>query len=139
MLTNWKPFDDFDKIVESMMNQKAPIGIAPSVDIYEKGNNLIIDCPMPGMHADKVEISIENNILTLQGKMEKKSEVEEKDYFRREIRSGSFFRQIPLPANVQGEKASASYEDGILKIAVPKVLKSKSKKIDIKVKLNKKY
>ena len=65
--------------------------------------------------------------------------MEEKDYFRREIRSGSFFRQIPLPANVQGEKASASYEDGILKIAVPKVLKSKSKKIDIKVKLNKKY
>ena len=103
------------------------------MDIYEKGQTLMIDVPLAGIHPEKVDISIENDILTIQGKMEKKSEVEEKNYFRRETRTGSFYRQVPLPAHVLGEKASAAYQDGILKIFVPKAPEKKMKKIEIKV------
>lgn len=136
MLIPWRPFldsfDEFDKMFEGM-NNRAPIGFSPAVDIYEKDKDLIIEIPIAGIDPEKVDISIEDDILTVQGKMEKKSEVEDKNYFRREIRKGSFYRQVPLPKHVVGDKASAAYEDGVLKISVPKAAETKAKKIEVKV------
>lgn len=140
MLTHWRPFlepfDDFDKMFENF-GQKAPIGFSPQVDIYEKGNDLIVEAPMPGIDPEKFEINVDSDMLTLKGKMEKKSEVEDKNYYRREIRSGSYYRQIPLPSHVIGDKAKAEYEDGVLKISIPKAPEKKAKKIAIKLKKNK--
>ena len=136
MLIPWKPFlesDEFDKLFDGFSGLKSPVGFSPAMDVYEKGDNLIIETPLAGIDPEKVDISIENDVLTIQGKMEKKSEVEDKNYYRREMRSGSFFRQMPLPAHVEGDKASAAYENGILKISVPKVPEHKGKKIEIKV------
>lgn len=133
MLIPWRPFlepfEDFDR----WFGDKAPIGFSPAVDIYEKGNDLIIEAPLAGIDPDKMDISVENDVLTVQGKMEKKSEVEDKNYYRREIRSGSFYRQVPLPSHVIGDKASAAYENGVLKISVPKAAEKKAKKIEVKV------
>lgn len=141
MLVPWRPFlegfEDFDKLFEGM-GGKSMIGGGPAVDIYEKGKDIIVEAPLAGIDPDKVEISIENDVLTMQGKMEKKSEVEDKNYYRREVRAGSFYRQIPLPKPVLGDKASAVYEDGILKVAVPKAPETKSKKIEVKVTKKKK-
>jgi len=140
MLIPWRPFlepfGEMEKFFEG--GENAPIGFSPAVDIYEKGNNVIVEAPLPGIDPDKVEISVEDNILSLKGKMEKKSEVEDKNYYRRETRSGSFSRHIPLPVNVKGDKASAIFDDGLLKVSVPKMPEKKVKKVDIKVKKNKK-
>ncbi len=130
-------FDDFDKFFENS-GVKAPVGFAPAVDIYEKGRDLIVEIPLAGIDPEKVDISIEDDVLTLQGKMQKKSEVEDKNYYRREIRSGSFFRQVALPKHVLGDKASAAYQDGVLKVSVPKAPEKKSKKIAVKVNNKKK-
>jgi len=136
MLIPWRPFfepDEFDKFFEGMSNMKAPVGFSPAVDIYEKDGNLIVEAPLAGIKPDKVDVSIENDILTIQGKVEKKSEVEDKNYFRREIRSGSFYRQVALPAHVEGEKANAVFEEGVLKISIPKVQEETAKKIEVKI------
>ena len=85
----------------------------------------------------ELDISIENNILYIKGESEKKSEVEDKNYYRKEIRQGSFFRSVPLPTRVVGDKASASVEDGVLKIVIPKAPKAKPKSIKIKTKKTK--
>jgi HSP20 family protein len=135
MLIPWRPFlepDEFDKFFEGF-GSKAPVGFSPVVDIYEKGGNIIVEIPLAGVDPEKVDISIENDVLVIQGKMEKKSEVEEKNYYRREIRAGSFYRQVVLPAHVVGDKASAAYEDGVLKVSVPKAPEHKGKKIEVKV------
>jgi HSP20 family protein len=58
--------------------------------------------------------------------------VDEKDYFRREVRTGSFHRAVALPAAVSGEKADATYENGILKITIPKEERAKPKRITVK-------
>lgn len=139
MLIPWKPFlepfEEFDDFFRGFGRQHgAPIGFMPAVDIYEKGKDIIVEVPMAGIDPDKADISFEDNILTIKGKMEKRSEVEEKNYYRREIRAGSFFRQVPMPANVIGDKAHAAYEDGVLKISVPKAEEKKGKKIEVKVK-----
>ena len=125
-------FEDFEKMFDRMGN-KSLINGSPAIDIYEKGNSIIVEAPLIGIDPKNVEISIENEILTIQGRMEKKSEVEDQNYYRREIRSGSFYRQIPLPKLVIGDKASAVCEDGLLKVVVPKAPEGNSKKIAVKI------
>lgn len=136
-LIKWTPFlpefDDMDKMMESMLpavrgNQ---FGFTPAVDMYEDKDNIIVETQLGGIDPEKVDVSIENNILTIKGESQKKSEVEDKNYYRKEIRSGSFYRQIPLPTKVDGDKASAINEDGILKISIPKAPEVKPKTIKI--------
>ena len=136
-LIKWTPFlsefDDMDKMMESMLpavrgNQ---FGYTPAVDMYEDKDNIIVETQLGGIDPEKVDISIENNVLTIKGESEKKSEVEDKNYYRKEIRRGSFYRSIPLPTKVDGEKAQAVNEDGMLKITVPKAAEVKPKTIKI--------
>ena len=130
------PFEDFDKFFEDMMpgRKKGMAGFMPAVDVYEDKQNVIVEMPVPHIDADKVDISIDNNVLHVKGKTEKKSEVEDKNYYRREISAGSFHRSIPLPKHVIAEKTSAVHEDGVLKISMPKVGEKKEKKIKVQVK-----
>ncbi len=103
----------------------------PAVDVYEDKNNVIVESELAGIDPEKVDIAIENDVLTIKGEGQKKSEVEDKNYYRKEIRSGSFYRSIPLPAHVLGDKASAEAKDGVLKISIPKAPEAKPKKIKI--------
>ena len=136
-LIKWTPFlsefDDMDKMMESMLpavrgNQ---FGFTPAVDMYEDKDNIVVETQLGGIDPEKVDISIENNILTIKGESEKKSEVDDKNYYRKEIRRGSFYRSIPLPTKVDGDAASAVNEDGVLKITVPKAAEIKPKTIKI--------
>jgi HSP20 family protein len=122
-----------DKMMESMLpavrgNQ---FGFTPAVDMYEDKDNIVIETQLGGIDPEKVDISIENNVLTIKGESEKKSEVDDKNYYRKEIRRGAFYRSIPLPTKVDGEAASAVNEDGVLKITVPKASEVKPKTIKI--------
>ena len=139
-LIKWTPFfpefDDMEKAMGDMLpavrgNQ---FGFTPAVDMYEDQDNIIIETQLGGIDPDKVDISIENNVLSVKGESEKKSEVDEKNYYRKEIRRGSFYRSIPLPTKVDGDRATAVNEDGILKITVPKAAEVKPKTIKIQAK-----
>ena len=110
-------------------------GMMPAIDMYEDKDNVIVEAQLAGIDPEQVDISIENDILTIKGESEKKSEVEEKNYYRKEIRRGSFYRSVPLPTHVLGEQASAVAEDGVLRISVPKqALGDQPKKIKIETK-----
>src|SRR5680860_967953 len=139
-LIKWTPFfqefDDMDKAMESMLpavrgNQ---FGFTPAVDMYEDKDSIVVETQLAGIDPEKVDISIENNILCLKGESVKKSEVEDKNYYRQEIRRGSFYRSIPLPTKVDGDKASAVNEGGILRISIPKAREIKPKSIKIQTK-----
>jgi HSP20 family protein len=125
-----------DKIMESMLPavRGSQFGYTPAVDIYEDNDNIVIETQLGGIDPAKVDVSIENNVLTIKGESEKKSEVEDKNYYRKEIRRGSFYRSIPLPTKVDGDKAKAQSGDGILKITIPKAAEIKSKTIKIETK-----
>ena len=124
-----KSFQDFFPTVPNSRNMQN--GFVPAVDMYEDKDNIIVETQLAGIDPEKVEISIDNDILLIKGESEKKSEVEEKNYYRKEIRRGSFYRSIPLPTHVAGEKASAVVESGILKISIPKAAEAKPKTIKI--------
>ena len=103
-----------------------------ATDIYEDDGNIIVKIQMPGIDVDKVDISIEDNILTVSGSREEEKEIEKKNFYKKEIRSGEFSRSFALPHKVSEAKAQAKCENGILTITLPKVSsEEKSKKIKI--------
>lgn len=106
-------------------------GFVPAIDMYQDKDNVIAETPITGIDPEKVDISIENDVLTITGKSEHKREVDEKNYYRREVRYGSFHRSISLPTTVNGSKAKAEYGDGILKVIIPKEEKARPKKVKI--------
>lgn len=98
------------------------------LDIYEEKGKIVVETPIVGIDPKNVEISIDDSILTIKGRTEKKSEVEEKNYYRKEVRAGSFYRSIVLPSNVVENKMEKTYKDGVLIIKIPKAPKTKTKK-----------
>jgi len=108
----------------------------PAVDIYQDKNNLYVEVFLGGIKPENVKVSIEDNVLTIQGKTEEKKQAEGKDYIRKEIKTGSFRRVIKLPVQVKESQISAETTKGILKITVPKINKgtSKAKNVPIKIK-----
>jgi len=132
-----EPFEDMDKWFDNWsggLSAGQGGGFAPAIDIWQDKDNIYAETPLPGIDPQKVNISIENDVLTIEGRQEKKTEVDEKNYYRKEVRCGSFHRAVALPTAVSGEKASAAYEDGILKITIPKEERAKPKTIKVAVK-----
>jgi len=108
----------------------------PAMDIYQDKNNLYVEIPLIGIDPKNLEISIDDNILTIQGEKEEKKEIKEKDYLRKEIKKGAFRRVVKLPIEVKGRRATAKSVGGMLKITIPKAARttSQAKKIPIKIK-----
>jgi HSP20 family protein len=128
-----EPFEEMDKMFSDLMPTRNNMtGFMPAVDVYQDKDKVYVETQLAGIDPDKVDISIENDVLIIKGESEKKSEVEDKNYYRKEIRRGSFYRSVPLPSHVLGDKASAEAVNGILKVAVPKALETKPKTIKIK-------
>lgn len=129
-----EPFEDMDKVFSELspMRRGQGSGFMPAVDMYEEKDDVIVETELAGIDPEKVDISIENDVLCIKGESEKKSEVDDKNYYRKEIRRGSFYRSVPLPTHVLGDEASAEAVDGVLKISIPKAPEAKPKRIAIK-------
>ena len=104
---------------------------SPSVDIFENKDNLVLEAELPGMNREDIELSIENNVITLRGarKFEKKDEGD--NYHRVERSYGSFTRSFTLPQTVTAEGATADFKNGVLRVSLPKREETKARKIDI--------
>jgi HSP20 family protein len=131
----WDPFAEMDEAMNrlpSVSNQSLK-AFVPAVDMYETDKAVVMETPLAGMRPEDVSVSVEKGVLTLKGESKKEHEVEEKNYYRKEVRSGSFYRQLALPAPVLEDKVTAEFKDGILKITCPKAAPNHTKKIDVKV------
>ena len=106
---------------------------APSLDVAETDEEVIVTAELPGIKQEEVDITIADNVLTLKGEKKEEKEEKKKNYHRIERTYGSFQRSVSLPTGVQADKAKATYKDGILNITVPKVEESKPKQIKIDV------
>lgn len=131
--------------IEEIMNQLPAMrpqhglskGFSPALDIYETDNDVVVESMLAGVHPEDVKVSIEHGMITIQGETSREREIDEKNYYRKEVRSGSFFRQVPLPVPVLDEDISAEFEDGLLKITCPKAEEKKGKKVEIAIKRGK--
>ena len=109
-------------------------GFIPPIDVYEDGHDVIVETPLAGVDPKNVEVTVSDGVLTIQGKSEHRTEVDEKNYLYKEVRYGAFQRKIALPAPVLGEKAEATSEHGLLRITIPKDEHGEKREIKIEVK-----
>jgi len=130
------PFEEMDGMLDMWSGGRIPQAFVPSMDIYQTDKEVVAEVSLPGIDPNNVNVVVENNVLTIEGKSEQKTEVDEKNYYRKEVRCGSFHRSVALPTAVDASKAKAEYEEGMLKIRIPKDEKElpKSIKVDIKKK-----
>lgn len=129
-------FNDFfgDFYMEPLSGETGEAVFVPTVDVSEDEKQIKVSAELPGMSKDHIELTLAKDSLTIQG--EKKSEEEDKGkgYYRRECSYGSFQRVVPLPIEVDDEKAQAEFKNGVLKVVLPKTAAGKEsrKKVEIK-------
>lgn len=103
----------------------------PNVDIIDHDNEVVLEAELPGIEKEDVEVSVDKNAVTISGKTNHEDKAEKGNYYRSEIRHGSFIRTIVLPWGVDGTKAKASFKNGILEVTLPKL--ERSKRLAVKV------
>lgn len=106
---------------------------APNVDIFENKEKLVIQAELPGLRTEDVDVSIENNVITLSGERKFEKQDEGDNYHRIERSYGSFSRSFTLPQTVTSEGAEANFKDGILTVALAKREETKARKIEVKI------
>lgn len=106
------------------------------MDMYEEDDNLIVELKAPGFKKGDLNISIESGTLTISGKTEIEKENDEEEgrrYFKREIQKKSFTRRVNLPVDVKSDDASATFQEGMLRLTIPKVEEEKPKSKEISI------
>lgn len=107
---------------------------APTLDMYEEKNEVVVKAELPGMAKEDIDIKLSDSTLTLKGEKRKEEEVKEKDYYRCEREYGSFLRTVQLPAEVKADGAKATFKDGVLEVRLPKSEEAKKKEVRLQVK-----
>ena len=106
---------------------------APPVDVYEDEHNITLKIEVPGIDEKDINVSIENNTLTVRGERRFEKDEKEENYHRVERMYGSFARSFTLPNTLDPEQVSANYEKGVLKIRLAKKAEAKPKLIKVNV------
>ncbi|MFB3851881.1 MAG: Hsp20/alpha crystallin family protein [Acidobacteriota bacterium] len=104
----------------------------PPVDLREENDKLVLEMELPGLKKDDVEISLENNVLTIKGERKFEKEEKKENFHKIERSYGKFSRSFSLPTTVKPDGIDASLKDGILTVSLPFAEEAKPKKISIK-------
>ncbi len=142
-LARWDPVkemldlkDDFDRLIDRFFSRDFDIWEGPrafDVDIYEDAENVVIKAELPGINKEDISVSLTEDTVTISGKKAEEKKIEKENYYRKEIRTGSFSRSFTLPCAVDKDKVKATYKNGILEIVLPKSEKEKAKEVKIEV------
>ena len=141
-LTRYDPFREMltlrnamDRLFDNAFVGPSPIwqsetmGIA--VDVMENADALTIKAAVPGIKPEDLEITYNNNVLTIKGEIKEETETQEPRYHVRERRFGTFSRSFSLPVNVNPDAIQADYKQGVLTLTLPKTEEAKPKRITV--------
>jgi HSP20 family protein len=126
--------DPFDQALDSFFGGRHGSSImrAPETDVMETEREIRVITEMPGLKRENIEVDVENNVLTIRGeKREERTEDERGRFHLSERRYGTFTRSFVLPSSVNAEQIQASFEDGVLRIAIPKNERARKRRIEV--------
>ncbi len=115
----WERFAGFDKGM-------------PKVDVIERDAEVVVRAEVPGFEREDLEVSVSDRSVTVKGEHRQESKEEEGEFYRSEITTGSFSRSVPLPSDIDADKAEASFKNGILELTLPKLNKATRRKVEVK-------
>jgi len=143
-ITRWDPFREvvtmqnrLNSLFRDLNNDgDSPLSTAafvPAVDIYEDEKKVMLKLEVPGIDEKDLDVSVENNTLTVKGERKFEADEKEQNFHRIERSYGSFFRAFTLPSSVNTEDVAASYNAGVLKLELHKKPEAQPKQIEIKM------
>jgi HSP20 family protein len=144
VLTRFEPYREFTTLQDRLnrlfqssfgdsQDALTSTNFNPAVDVYEDEHNVSLKIEVPGIEEKDLDISVENNTLTVHGERKFEKEEKEENFRRVERQYGSFTRSFTLPQTVDSENVSANYDKGVLKISLPKKAEAKPKQIKVNV------
>ena len=144
-ITRWDPFGEMvslrqamDRLMEDSFVSPTSLRtvrgeqLNPALDVHQNADEIVVTATLPGMKPEDVEITITGQTLSIRGELKADESVESDQYLYRERRFGSFHRQLELPTRVEGDRAEATFENGVLRLAIPKAEDTKPRQIEIK-------
>lgn len=146
-LARWNPWGDLFNLHEqldqmfgdvfrsTLMPSGAPMQSAPAtlaLDVRQTDEAYTIEASVPGFKPEEVEVTLDDNVLTIRGEHREESDETKGGYVRRERRSNSVFRQVGLPAEVRGDDITATFENGVLCVTVPRAQKAQPRRITVR-------
>jgi len=142
-ITRWDPFREVAALqnrVNSLFrdfnegeSSLTTASFVPAVDIYEDDNKVVLKLEVPGIEEKDLDVSVENNTLTVKGERKFAKEEKEENFHRIERRYGSFYRAFTLPTTVDAEHVEASYNAGVLKLELKKKPEAQPRQIKVNV------
>ncbi len=138
MLTIRRPYSLFSQLMDDFYDDILMPGIsregyvmAPRVDLIDKDNYFVLEAELPGMDKKDLDIEICEDSVVIKGEKKMNQEHKEGKYYYRESTYGKFMRQVQLPDKINTEQVKANYENGMLKLELPKAESTKSRKIEL--------
>lgn len=138
---NWSAFDqitnlrdEINRLFESPENGSGTDAFnawAPALDLFEDENHLTVTAELPGMKKEAIDISLQDNILTIAGERRNEKKYEGSQTTREERVFGRFTRSLTLPKQVDPAKVKATYKDGVLTVTLPKTEEAKPRQIEV--------
>ncbi len=142
-MQRWDPFGELRQMQDTMnriwRGYQGPAesggfeAWAVPLDVVRKGDDIEVRASVPGVAPGDIQITVENDVLTIRGQTESEDETEEGDFLMRERRSGSFHRALRLPDTVDVDRAETSYDNGVVTISFPKLESKKARKLSLTV------
>ena len=129
---------DFDRMFDRFLNGgstalRPTVSSAPRLESYVDGGEIVVKADVPGIDPRNLDVSVDQNVLTLKGKREEKRENKERDYFHREVSYGGFERSLVLPEGTDAENIKASYNKGVLEIRMPAPKHLAARKVPVEI------
>ena len=133
-LVRWNPnslLNEFDRLMEREITEPRH-NLTIALDVAETEDDYKVMAAIPGVNADEIDITIEDDVLNVRGEIVATEEVEGERYHLRERRYGSYSRSVRFPTAVKSNEIEASYINGILTLIVPKAEAVKPRRIEVK-------
>ncbi len=129
----WSQFGDFERAMNRVFGDLYPTRTEyPLVNIWTGKDDIVLTAELPGVEPDNLEVSVQEDTLTLRCPQEERQPQKGETYDRRECARTGFSRSLRLPFEVDGDKVDAKLENGVLKLTLPRSQASKPKKIQVK-------
>ncbi|CAL1239813.1 Hsp20/alpha crystallin family protein [Candidatus Methylocalor cossyra] len=140
------PFDEFDQWFDELRRHwmqpflfgrqwLEPISVfggrIPRVDIIDRDDEICVRAELPGVDKDNLDVTLQENTLTIRATAQRDEKEEKGQYYRRELSRGEFQRTLRLPGPVEEDKVKAKFKDGILEVVIPKAPGAKRRSIQI--------
>lgn len=132
----WNPIRDIERFFEDedwgvMLPSK--FFVSTAIDIYEKDGSLVAEADVVRVKPEDIDVTVEDNVLTVQGESKEEEEEKTRKYYKKERRYGRVYRSVRLPKAVKGDQIKAEYKDGKLTVVMPLSEEAKPKKVKVEV------